>query len=110
MSAPPQVPDPAADHRGPAFWLPPNGFGNGIDAEAWAEIADLTKNELPGVLRALTRVNIGAYAAPLRKGTRGPGSTGATYRLWVDTLRYLSAEDVLMLVLRSRGARSASSG
>jgi len=87
--------------------LPPNGFGNGVDAEAWAEIADLTTNELARVWRALTDVHIGAYAAPLRKGTRGPGSRGATYRLWVDSRRYLSAEDVLMTTLRSPEARSA---
>jgi hypothetical protein len=82
--------------------LPPNGFGNGIDAAAWAEIADLPREELPGVLRALTHARIGAYAAPLRKGTRGPGARGAVYRVWVDTRRYLSAEDVLMTILRGR--------
>ncbi|GAB3366187.1 MULTISPECIES: hypothetical protein [Amycolatopsis] len=93
MSAP-HTPDPGYAGRGPMFWLPPHGFGNGISAQAWAEIADLTAEELPEALLALTEADIAAYTAAVR------GRPGY-YRLWVDSLRYLHAEDVLMDVLRS---------
>ncbi|OAP22958.1 MULTISPECIES: hypothetical protein [Amycolatopsis] len=88
----PHTPDPGYDRRGPMFWLPPHGFGNGIRARAWAEIADLTAQELDQVFTALTDANIAAYAATVHGRAR-------RYRLWVDSLRYLHAEDVLMEVL-----------
>ena len=102
MSAPHDTPDPSVDRRGRAFWLPPGGFGNGIDASAWAEIADLTEDELPKVLFALTESRIAGYVAIVHAKPVEAGNTHIVYRLWVDSLRYLQAEDVLMKVLRSR--------
>lgn len=98
MSAPHQA-GMNVSERGLMFWLPPGGFGNEIAASAWAELADLPEDELAGVLFALTDARIAAYVAvprPVRKAaTRGP----RRYRLWVDSLRYRRAEDVLMDVL-----------
>ncbi|WIV59146.1 hypothetical protein [Amycolatopsis nalaikhensis] len=105
MTASPAVPDPAHGRRGLMYWLPPHGFGNGIDATAWAELTHLTDDELSRVLLALADARIAAYVAQLRHlpfaGDDGP----VTYRLWVDSLRYRRAEDVLMEVLRGKRAR-----
>ncbi|MBN9743315.1 hypothetical protein DMP23_19765 [Amycolatopsis sp. A1MSW2902] len=93
MSAP-HHPDPDYSERGIMFWLPPHGVGNGIDAQAWAEIADLTAEELDQVFAALADAGIAGYAATVH-------GRPDRYRLWVDSLRYLHAEDVLMTVLRA---------
>jgi hypothetical protein len=102
MSASHDIPDPSNDQRGRAFWLPPGGFGNGIGASAWAEIADLTEEELPKVLFALVESRIAGYVAIVQPKAVEAGNMQIVYRLWVDSLRYLQAEDVLMEVLRSR--------
>ena len=31
--------DPRADERGRPFWLPPGGWGNGLEASAWVALA-----------------------------------------------------------------------
>lgn len=104
MSAPWATPEPSFGPHDQAYWLPPHGFSNGLTASAWAEIADLTEEELPKVLFALTDARIAAYVATVRPRPMEPAreTTKLTYRLWVDTLRYRSAEDILMEVLRGR--------
>jgi hypothetical protein len=101
VSAPHDIPDLSFNRRGRACWLPPRGFGNGIDASTWAEIADLTEDELPKLLFALTESSIAGYVAIVQPKGVEAGNTHIVYRLWVDSLRYLQAEDVLMEVLRS---------
>lgn len=100
MSSSPEVPDPSFAHRGPMFWLPPHGFGDGIGASAWAEIADLADSELPEVLLALTEARIAGYVATVRTRALKPGAGETAYRLWVDSMRYHDAEDILMELLR----------
>lgn len=85
--------------RGPMFWLPPHGFGNGIDASAWAELADLPEGEVAAVLFEMADARIAAYVA-IPHPTRRVGSPPPVrYRLWVDSLCYWRAEDLLMQVL-----------
>lgn len=85
------------------FWLPPHGFGNGVPAGAWAQLADLTGDEMADVMFALAEHGIGGYAAEVRpalaRRSEGP------YRLWVDTLQYRHAEDLLMDLLHARQHR-----
>lgn len=83
------------------FWLPPNGFGNGVAATNWAELADLPERELAGVLFALAEAGIGGYVAVphISAAKRFQRTDPETYRLWVDSLRYRHAEDILMRVL-----------
>lgn len=78
------------------FSLPPGGFDNGVPAATWAEIADVTEDQLAEVLFALADADIAGYVAvPAGK----PRS--AKYRLWVDTLQYRRAEDLLMELFRT---------
>jgi hypothetical protein len=77
-----------------AYWLPPRGFSNGLDAEAWAPIADVSENEAGLFLRSLRDAGIPAYAA--RRAGRG---LDAPFGIWVGTWHYSRAEDVIARVL-----------
>jgi hypothetical protein len=80
------------------FWLPPGGTDNGVWASFWAELADLEPRDFGPVLALLAEAGVGGYVA-----TPG-GRVGqeAIHRLWVDSLQYHRAEDVLMAYLHSR--------
>lgn len=69
-----------------AFWLPPHGRGNGLDATGWAPIADVDESREATLLAALRTARIAAYAGRVRSGQ---------VRFWVDSMRYSTAEDVL---------------
>lgn len=87
--------------RGLMFWLPPHGFGNGRSATAWAELADLDEYEIATVLFDLAAAGIGGYVAEVHYG---PGT--GRFRLWVDTMHYRHAEDLMMRILATmRGQR-----
>ena len=83
------------------FWLPPGGTDNGVWASAWAELADLEPGDVGPLLTLLADADIGGYVATPGGCWRCYGST-VTQRLWVDSLQYHRAEDVLMNYLRSR--------
>jgi hypothetical protein len=83
------------------FWLPPGGTDNGVWASNWAELADLEPTDVAPLLSLLADADVGGYVAT-------PGGRSArtdkpiSHRLWVDSLRYHKAEDVLMTYLHSR--------
>jgi hypothetical protein len=87
-----------------AYWLPPGGIGNALDAETWTELIDADASELILLLDRLRAAGIPAYAARLdRLGRRRPSSL---FRLWVDTWARARAEDVIRpVLLRHRRAR-----
>jgi hypothetical protein len=92
--------NPIADRarRGVMFWLPPGDTGNGVWASAWAELADLQARDVAPLLGLLADAGVGGYVAT-------PGGSAAhprrpvIHRLWVDSLRYHRAEDVVMSYL-----------
>lgn len=98
MSASHHTSGSAFSDRGVMFWLPPGGFGNGVPAVAWAEIADLTEEQLASVLFDLAEAEIGGYVA--RPTTGRIGQHGQKYRLWVDTRQYSRASDLLMRLFK----------
>jgi hypothetical protein len=77
------------------FWLLPAGTDNGVWASAWAELADLDPVDIGPVLRALATAGVGGYVAT-PGGHARHRRQDATHRLWVDSLQYHKAEDVLM--------------
>jgi hypothetical protein len=85
------------------FWLPPGGCGNGLDAPAWAEIADLLDEEVVLVIPELTAAHIPAYLAPPHQRSGSADPTVLRRRLWVDSTQYHRTEDVLMRVLAQFG-------
>jgi hypothetical protein len=102
MSAPH---NPLSDlsHRPIAFWLPPGGADNGVWASNWAELADLDLDDIATVLALLARAGIGGYVAT--PGGRARRHRKQVHRLWVDSLQYHRAEDVLMAHLNRRPHR-----
>lgn len=89
---------------GRAYWLPPGGIGNGLDAETWAELVDADASDLMLLLDTLRDADIAAYAARLdRLGRRCPASV---FRIWVGTWTRARAEDVIRpILLRQRRLR-----
>ena len=91
---------------GREYWLPPTGFGNGLDALFWVCIADVPRKRVPSILAALREADIPGWAAPLPSQlavphtlTRQRGPEPVLYRVWVATIMLNAAEDVLMRVL-----------
>jgi hypothetical protein len=81
------------------YWLPAGGIGNGLDAEAWAVIADADIAGVRPLLVALRRAGIPAYAARLTwRGPRVPWRC----RIWVDTWAWSRAQDVVSRTLGGR--------
>ena len=91
------------------FWLPPGGIDNGVWATYWAELADLEVSDVDPVLALLADADVGGYVAT-PGGTRARPERSPIHRLWVDSLQYHRAEDVLMTYLakRRRASRSAT--
>lgn len=109
MSASNESPISAIDllQLGRPYWLPPYGHGNGLDALFWGCIAELPRSVIPVALEALRAQDIPGWAAPIAAPYKTHGMEGdeAPYRLWVATIQYDSAEDVLMRVLNDSAAR-----
>ena len=88
-------------------WLPPGGHGNGLDAPAWAPIADFAPQLADRVLVVLAEHGVPGYAAAHRAGPRSRPCS--CWRLWVATGAYTRAQDVLVAhlprLLRDRGAQ-----
>ncbi|MGH3633338.1 hypothetical protein [Mycobacterium sp.] len=83
------------------FWLPPGGTDNDVWASTWAELADLDPDAVDPVLILLADADVGGYVATPGGRSSCAGSE-AVRRLWVDSLQYHRAEDVLMAFLRNR--------
>ncbi len=75
---------------GRAYWLPPRGIGNGLDAETWAEIAEVPDSDVKAILDSLREAGIPAHAA-----RRSWHDRQARSRIWVGTWYYSRAVDVI---------------
>ncbi|WP_187703044.1 hypothetical protein [Nocardia yunnanensis] len=108
MTAARQIPDPWSGVRGTGHWVPERGLANGLNARAWAVLADLDESQVYRVLFALSDAGIAGYVLPVRVTVLERGDPETLYRLWVDIPRYRAAEDLLMELLRyGRRARRA---
>lgn len=74
-----------------AAWLPSQGIGNELDSPAWVPVLEISGPVAVGLLHALGAAEVPAFASP----TRPPD----TWRLWVATARYLTAEQILLRVM-----------
>ncbi len=84
---------------GRAYWLPPFGRGNGLEALFWAPIAQVPAALADAALEALAAEDIAAWAAPA-KGSDAD-ARGVPEDLWVASADLDAAQDVLMRVLRA---------
>ncbi|WP_405492495.1 hypothetical protein [Nocardia sp. NBC_00511] len=108
MTAAREIPDPWSRVRGTGHWVPSRGLSNGLDARAWAVLADLNESQVYRVLFALTDAGIAGYVMPVRVTVIERGDPEVLYRLWVDIPRYRAAEDLLMELLRYGRPRRAA--
>jgi hypothetical protein len=83
-----------------AYWLAPGGRDNGVWADTWTQIADLEADDVSEVLDLLARADVGGYAAI--PGGRARMKAPLRHRLWVDSMQYGLAEDVVIRFMRSR--------
>jgi hypothetical protein len=91
--------------RGRPGWLPPRGHGNGLDAMAWAPIAQVPDDWVEPVLHALLDRGVAAWVAPVEsvrdslRMRRSARRQAHTWQLWVDTLMHARATDALVVIL-----------
>src|SRR5579875_3124492 len=91
---------------GRAYWLPPGGIGNGLDAPAWAPLIDADASEMMLLLDTLREAGIPGYAARLdRLGRRAPA-----YRIGVGTRDRPRAEDATRDLIIGRRSRPRRQG
>lgn len=97
-----EAPLPATDQLqfGRAYWLPPFGHGNGLDALFWTPLAELAGGTVDAVMRALREEDIPAWAAEARRHPAPlPAAGERPHDLWVAAAQYDAAQDVLARVL-----------
>jgi len=78
--------------------LPPGGYRNGLDDEAWAPALEVRERAVPTVLCALAEADVPAYAVPASSGaSRLNDHTGRPepYQLWVGASAFGRAETTL---------------
>lgn len=90
-----------------AYWLAPGGTDNGVWADTWTQIADLDSDAVTEVLDLLAKVDVGGYAA-IPGGQRARAQGPVRHRLWVDSMQYGRAEDVLIRFMQSCCAADAN--
>lgn len=98
---------------GRLWWLPAGGQGNDLDDDAWAPLLDLRPSDVPAVLPALRTARVPAYAAPFGSARSLPSHQDAdrrSWRLWVGTSAYGTAEAVLLTVMPSFARHRDSGG
>lgn len=88
---------------GRAYWLPANGWGNGLEDESWAALVDVTREDAADlILRRLRHAGVPAYAAGV---TRSGGPTHRArgdrhrFRIWVGSGSYGRGETTLLQLL-----------
>ncbi|MVU75907.1 hypothetical protein GPX89_01455 [Nocardia sp. ET3-3] len=107
MTAAREIPDPWSGVRVGRHWVAARGVSNGLDAQAWVILADLTEAQYYRVLFALTDAGIAGYVLPVRVNVVERGDPEVVWRLWVDLRRCRAAEDLLMELLRYGRPRRA---
>jgi hypothetical protein len=72
-------------------------------------LADLDADDVDAVLGLLARADVGGYVATPGGRARRRHEL-VVHRVWVDSLRYHTAEDLLMAYFGGRGRRGDSGG
>lgn len=84
--------------RSVMHFLPPGGKHNGVWADTWVILADVETRYVAAILGLMAENDVGSYAV----ASRADGD----HRLYVDSMRYHSADDVLIGFLRAKQPRS----
>jgi hypothetical protein len=89
---------------GRLWWLPSGGRDNGLDADSWAPVLEISDEVVPRVLGLLRDAGVPAYAAPARPAAarlRDRSGRPVGCQLWVGASAYARAETALVTVMPS---------
>jgi hypothetical protein len=92
------MPAEQSGHQGRRPWLPPGGYRNGLDDEAWLLVLEVSERVVPAVLCALADAGVAAYAVPASSVTSQSGDRARRpepYQLCVGASAYDRAEPTL---------------
>lgn len=89
---------------GRPFWLPPGGWGNGLDDDSWAAVLDVTSEYIATLLLlSLQEAGVPAYAAalkrPLSSRRRAGESWSPRVRIWVGAAHHGAGEVTILRLL-----------
>jgi hypothetical protein len=85
---------------GRAYWLPPFGHGNGLDALFWTPVARLSADQAERALTAFALADIPAWTAPEGRDRRARLRVGdRAHDVWVASGQVDDAQEVLRRVL-----------
>lgn len=88
------------------YWLPPGGRDNGVWADTWVLIADLDSGDATTILDLLAKADIGGYVA-VPGGRRARAKGPVRFSLWVDSMQYGPAENLLIRFMQASGRSDA---
>jgi hypothetical protein len=80
--------------------VPVHARTNGLEGDAYAPLLDSAPDRTGGLLLALRRAGIPAYAAPTPP--RRPGARLGSDRIWVQVWERARAEDVVRELMATR--------
>jgi hypothetical protein len=103
MAEPVPIPAEQTGRRGRLLWLPPGGYRNGLDDEAWALVLEVSERAVPTVLCALAEAGVPAYAAPASSADgrlEDRAGRPEPYQLWVGASASGRAEMTLARLMR----------
>jgi len=87
---------------GRLWWLPANGYGNGLDDDGWAPILEVDARITAPLLESFRAAGVPAYAAPVHPRSHALAAfteRWPAYRVWVGTSAYARAEQTLLSVM-----------
>lgn len=86
------------------WWLPADGYGNGLDDTSWVPVLEISEQIVPRLLGVLRDAGVPGYAAPAKPAEerlRDRSGRAAGWQLWVGASRYGRAESVLLVAMPS---------
>jgi hypothetical protein len=84
------------------WWLPADGYGNGLGDSSWVPALEISGQVVPPVLSALRDAGVPGYAAPAglaAGGLRDRSGRPAGWQLWVGASGYGRAEATLLAAM-----------
>jgi len=93
------------------WWLPADGYGNGLEDTSWVPVLEISERIVPRLLGALRDAGVPGYAASARLATGrlvAPPGHPVSWRLWVGASAYGRAESVLLAAMPSLEREAAA--
>jgi uncharacterized protein YfiM (DUF2279 family) len=92
------------------WWLPADGYGNGLDDTSWVPLLEISERIVPRLLGVLREAGVAGYAASAwlaEDRIRDRSGRAAAWQLWVGASGYGRAETVLLAAMPSLDREAA---